>query len=129
MPIFFIVPVVTAKGQRFGDMVAGTLVIADEQPTIGDLRDQLTAMPAAERKFQFDATALKRARPQDMLAVEKLLERWSKLADAERQALLQRIVPPLAARLEVECPLLEDWPVFLRDLLAAEFRRQHRQLG
>jgi hypothetical protein len=61
--------------------------------------------------------------------VEKLLERWSKLTDAERQALLQRIVPPLAARLEVECPPPEDWPVFLRDLLAAEFRRQHRQLG
>jgi uncharacterized RDD family membrane protein YckC len=129
IPILFIVPVMTAKGQRFGDLVAGTVVIAEEQATIGDLRDQLAAERSVDGHFRFDIKALKRARPQDVQAVEKILERWSKLSEIDQQLLLERMVPPLASRLQVETPPATDWPAFLRDFLAAEYRRQHRNLG
>jgi uncharacterized RDD family membrane protein YckC len=129
MPILFIVPVMTAKGQRFGDLVAGTVVVVDEPHEIGNLRDQMAALRIADSRYHFDAAALKRARVQDVQAVEKVLERWSKLSDADQQLLLQRIVPPLAARLQVEYPAQAEWPTFLRDFLAAEYRRQHRNLG
>ena len=72
---------------------------------------------------------LKRAREHDVQAVEKVLERWSKLPESDRQLLLQRMVPPLAARLQTECPPEAEWFTFLRDFLAAEYRRQHRKLG
>jgi uncharacterized RDD family membrane protein YckC len=129
IPVFFIVPLMTAKGQRLGDLVAGTVVVADEPATISDLREQLTAQQAANSQFQFDAAVLKRAREQDVQAVEKILERWSKLSDANQQLLLGRMVPPLAARLQIDCPPQADWFAFLRDFLAAEYRRQHRKLG
>jgi uncharacterized RDD family membrane protein YckC len=129
LPPLFIVPLVTEKGQRLGDLVAGTVVVTDAKTELGGLRDQLTAERISERRFQFDAAALKRARSQDVVAVEKILERWEKLSDDDRQQLLTRMVPPLAARLQVECPPADDWFTFLSDFLAAEYRRQHRQLG
>ncbi|HEY2882471.1 MAG TPA: RDD family protein [Pirellulales bacterium] len=129
MPMFYIVPLLTAKGQRLGDLVAGTVVVADEPAELGGLRDQLSGQKTTESRFQFDATVLKRARPQDIQAVEKILERWSNLDEAGRRTLLERVVPALAARLKVEQPPEADWFTFLRDLLAAEYRRQHRKLG
>ncbi len=129
LPILYIVPLVTAKGQRLGDLVAGTVVVTDAKTELGGLRDQLAAQRISERRFQFDAAALKRARVQDVQAVEKILERWPKLSDADRGQLLERMVPPLAIRLQIECPPAADWFTFLNDFLAAEYRRQHRQLG
>jgi len=109
--------------------VAGTIVVVDEKNELGTLRDDLEQRRAVDSKFQFDVGALKRARPQDVVAVEKLLERWSKLAEDQRQLFLTRIVPPLAERMQVECPPLPDCLTFLQDFLAAEYRRQHRKLG
>jgi uncharacterized RDD family membrane protein YckC len=129
IPLLYIVPLVTSKTQRLGDLVAGTIVIVDEKAELGSMRDELGGQKALDSQFRFDATSLGRARPQDVTAVEKLLERWWSLTDDQRQQLLGRIVPPLAARLQVECPPPADWYVFLRDFLAAEYRRQHRKLG
>ena len=62
LPILYIVPLVTAKGQRLGDLVAGTVVVTDAKTELGGLRDQLAAQRISERRFQFDAAALE-ARP------------------------------------------------------------------
>jgi uncharacterized RDD family membrane protein YckC len=129
LPPLYIVPILTTKGQRLGDLVAGTVVVTDEKTELGTLHDEFAAQRIADSQFQFDATILKRAREQDVAAVEKLLERWPKLADIDREQLLQRMVPPLAARLKVECPPAAEMHTFLHDLLAAEYRRQHRKLG
>jgi uncharacterized RDD family membrane protein YckC len=129
IPIFYVVPLFTKKTQRLGDLVAGTIVVVDEKADLGSTRDELGALKAVDSQFRFDVTSLGRARPQDVYAVEKLLERWDKLAENDRQLLLGRIVRPLAERLQVECPPPQDWHTFLRDFLAAEYRRQHRKLG
>lgn len=125
----WIVPFLSKKSQRLGDMVAGTVVVVDRPESIGDLRMALSERPAAEARFAFDAAMLKRVRPQDFTAIEKILERWDDLDPGQQQAFLGQLVAPLVARLQVEPPNDEHRLEFLQDLLAAEYRRQHRSLG
>jgi len=129
LPPLYLVPLLTGKSQRLGDLVAGTIVVNDEKAELGTLREELTGQKIVDSQFRFDVTSLGRARPQDIQAVEKLMERWSNIPEENRWELLHRIVPPLAARMQVDCPIAADWYACLRDLLAAEYRRQHRKLG
>jgi uncharacterized RDD family membrane protein YckC len=129
LPPLWIVPVLSAKSQRFGDMVGGTLVVTDKPQQLTNLRDVLARRTAAESRFRFDNAALDRARPQDLQAVERVLDRWHGLSPAERDTLLAQIVDPLALRLKHEPPDPQDRLQFLEELLAAEYRRQYRKLG
>jgi uncharacterized RDD family membrane protein YckC len=129
LPPLWIVPLVSKKSQRFGDMVAGTVVVFDKPESISDLRLTLSQRPAGTAQFTFDAAMLKRARTQDFQAVEKILERWSQLTDEQQTLFLGQLVPPLAARLKTDPPADDKRLQFLHDLLAAEYRRQHRSLG
>jgi uncharacterized RDD family membrane protein YckC len=129
IPPLWIVPLVSAKSQRLGDMVAGTVVIFDKPESIGSLRQTLAQRPAGEAKFGFDNAMLKRARPRDFEAIEKILERWMQLTEPQKRTFLDQLVPPLAARLKTDLPPEDQRLQFLTDLLAAEFRRQHRSLG
>jgi uncharacterized RDD family membrane protein YckC len=129
LPPLWLVPLISKKSQRLGDMVAGTVVVFDNPESISDLRLSLSQRPSGEAKFVFDATALKRARSQDFAAVEKILERWEQLTASQQQTFLGQLVPPLAARLKTELPPDDQRLQFLHDLLAAEYRRQHRSLG
>lgn len=130
LPPLWIVPVVSGNTQRLGDMVASTLVIVDQPEKISNLRETLVARPAAESRFRFDGSALRRLRPVDIQAVERLLERWNDLPQPTRRNLVAQIVDPLAKRLGVDSPGGEpDQLRFLEDLLAAEYRRQYRRLS
>ncbi|HEX4143530.1 MAG TPA: RDD family protein [Pirellulales bacterium] len=129
LPPLWIVPLMTEKCQRLGDLVAGTIVVADQHAALGTLREELIARAGDQPQFRFDVAALSRARPQDVQAVEKILQGLVKLSPIDRQALLGRLVRPLAARLAVECPQEADWLIFLEEFLAAEYRRQYRKLG
>lgn len=129
LPPLWIVPVLSARSQRFGDMVAETIVISDEVLEISSVRETLGKKTAAESTFRFTVAMLGRSRREDFVAIESLLERWSSLLASERQMLTEKIVPPLAQRLQSEIPSPENYPVFLEDLLAAEYRRQSRKLG
>jgi uncharacterized RDD family membrane protein YckC len=129
MAPLWLVPLLSKRSQRLGDMVAGTIVVVDKPESISDLRLALSQRPPGAVQFVFDAPMLKRARPQDFEAVEKILERWNQLTGMQQQTLLGQIVPPLVARLQTEMPPFEQRLQFLQDLLAAEYRRQHRSLG
>ena len=52
--MMFVVPVFTAKCQRLGDLVAGTIVVADHKTDLGSLRTDLTSQKITDSKFQFD---------------------------------------------------------------------------
>jgi hypothetical protein len=93
------------------------------------VRESLSQRAPAEARFRFDRAALGRARPNDLQAIEKILARWGILNDMERETLLDQIIGPLCARLQVEPPASADRLGFLEDLLAAEYRRQGRRLG
>ncbi|MGO9923092.1 MAG: RDD family protein [Isosphaeraceae bacterium] len=128
-PPLWLVPLISKRSQRLGDMVAGTVVVFDKPESIGNLRLSLAQRPAGVAQFAFDATTLKRARPQDFDAVERILERWDGLTGDQQQQFLGQIVPPLAARLKTDLPPTDQRLQFLHDLLAAEYKRQHRSLG
>lgn len=128
LPLLWIVPLLSAKSQRLGDMVAGTIVIQQEVPKLTGVRARLSGRAAADATFRFDAGQLKKLRPQDVDAVERLLERWRELPAQRRASLVEQIATGLVLRLEVNAPAEGERAQFLEDLLAAEYRRQARQL-
>ncbi len=129
LPPLWVVPVLSNSSQRFGDMVAGTVVVADEPPEISTVRQILSSRQASESKFRISGAMLKRAQSSDFATIESILDRWDALSVEEQSALTEKIVPVLAQRLQTEVPALSDHQQFLEDLLAAEYRRQSRSLG
>jgi uncharacterized RDD family membrane protein YckC len=127
-PLLWIVPLVSQQSQRFGDMVAGTIVVSDQPEELSGVRQQLAERTAAEARFRFDHARLARLRPSDFEAVERTLERWTSLASEQQQEIVNRLVTALCARMQSELPPATDRQAFLEDLLAAEFRRQERHL-
>jgi uncharacterized RDD family membrane protein YckC len=129
IPVLWIVPLLSSRSQRFGDMVSGTLVVAETEDGIGDLRARLTAREAAESRFRFDSAMLNRTRPTDVEALEQILDRWPMLTDRQRTILMDRMVEPLAKRLAAASPSAADREEFLFELLSAIYRRESRRLG
>ncbi len=129
IPVLWIVPLLSSRSQRFGDMVAGTLVVAETQDGIGDLRARLTAREASESRFRFDSAMLNRTRPTDVEALERILDRWPTLNVRQRTMLLDRMVEPLAKRLAAPSPPAADREEFLFELLSAIYRRESWRLG
>lgn len=129
LPPLWVVPLLSKQSQRLGDMVAGTVVVVDKPESISNLRVALAQRPAVEAQFVFDASMLKRVRSGDFVAVEKILERWGQLNEFQQDTFLGQLVTPLAARLKIDPPPQDQRLQFLQDLLAAEYRRQHRSLG
>jgi hypothetical protein len=110
-------------------MVAGTVVIVDKPAQMSRLREQLMGRPTEHVQFHFDAATLRRARPEDVEAAEQILERYGELAADQKQEILNKITDALAARLNMELPPPDQRLTFLIDFLAAEFRRQQRELS
>lgn len=129
LPLLWIVPVISKRQQRFGDMTARTLVVSDEAAEISPLRGALANRSQAESRFRFDATMLKKCRPVDFQAAEQLLERWDTVSALLRDSVANKIVTAIAARVGIDPPPQAEQRAFLIDLLAAEFRRQSRSLG
>lgn len=129
LPPLWLVPLLSAKSQRPGDMVAGTVVVSDQQIDVSNVRSELSERSALESEFRFEAGGLKRLTETDLRAVQTLLERWHDLPETQRDTLSSTIVASLVAKLKTEPPESGRHRRFLEDLLAAELRRQHRGLG
>lgn len=129
IPVTWIIPAMSKRSQRSGDMVAGTVVISDETPEMSEIREQLSERKAVEAEFRFDAKSLDRLNEQDFDAVERLLDRWHDVPDAQRRKLANKLVTSLVAKMKVAAPPEESQVVFLEDLLAAQLRRHNRLLG
>jgi hypothetical protein len=129
IPVLWIVPLLSGRSQRFGDMVGGTLVVEETQDQIGDLRAKLMSRDSQESRFRFDAAMLNRTKPTDVEALERILERWPSLNNRQRNILLDRMVEPLAKRLAAPSPDPADRQEFLVELLSALYRRESRRLG
>lgn len=125
----WIVPLLSARSQRIGDMVAGTVVVSDNPQGLTQVRTRLSDRSAAEAEFRFDRAALGRLSPGDVEAIERILDRWQELSSEQREDLSRQLVGALVAKMQVERPPADRRLRFLEDLLAAEFRRQSRALG
>jgi uncharacterized RDD family membrane protein YckC len=129
----WIVPVLSARGQRFGDMAAGdmaagTVVVSDRTPPLSRVRVELAERPIAEARFRFDQSALARLQPSDYESLEQLLDRWDDIPRPQLEQMLSRLLEPLARRLKTEPPNDPDRLQYLEDLMAAEYRRQSKNL-
>jgi uncharacterized RDD family membrane protein YckC len=129
IPLLWVVPVMSKRTQRCGDMVAGTIVIRDEVPELSYVRTQLSDRGAAEAEFRFDSRSLGKLTESDFDAIERLLDRWTELPLEQRQKLVGRVVPALVAKMKIEQPPPDRMHRFLEDLMAAEIRRQGRLLS
>ncbi|MCA9237018.1 MAG: RDD family protein [Planctomycetales bacterium] len=129
LPPLWLVPLLSRHGQRTGDMVAGTLVVADDNATLTEVRKEMSSRSAHEARFRFDHRQLQQLTERDFSAIEQILQRESALDEEKRQQLLSSVSDRLAARLGVEAPIASECRSFLEDLLASELRRQERMLG
>lgn len=129
LPPLWLVPLVSKQSQRLGDMVSGTVVVSDEVQALAGVREKLSERKPVDAQFRFDAGALKKLRPDDVHAIEQLLERWPSIAPDQRHGIVVQIVSSLSRRLGIIVPDDDQRHRFLEDLLAAEYRRQSRQLG
>jgi uncharacterized RDD family membrane protein YckC len=129
LPALWIVPVVSSRSQRFGDMVAGTIVVTETHGQLSTLRTHLLASQATERRFRFDGAMLSRARPVDIEAAEAILDRWPQLSPVQQTDLLARVVDPIAHQLNSPTPDVADRLTFLEDFLTSIYRRDARRLG
>lgn len=131
LPTLF-VAFATAKRQRLGDLLAGTLVVHDGLPVAADvldLRAQLEQRPPEAAKFVFDAYSLGRVPAPWVEAAEKALSRFDALPPRDRARLRREFFAPLAERLRVEPPAAEAESRFLADFLSAVYRGEYRKLG
>lgn len=129
LPLVWIVPLVSKRGQRLGDLVAGTVLVSEAPAPISPLRERLLAKRPAEALFRFDPVRLAKLQPIDFEAIERFLERWGSLTPEMQTALADKLSRSLAEKLDVDPPPTDRRAEFLEDLLAAEYRRQARHLG
>ena len=128
LPPMWIIPFVSQRNQRAGDMVAGTLVVADAPPELSPVRTLLSQRTAAEAEFRFDQSMLKRLSGEDFVAIERFLDRWIDVNPADQERLLAAYTTQIAKKLGIEAPKVEQRLRFLEDLFAAELRRRDRHL-
>lgn len=123
-----LVPLLSKRSQRLGDMVAGTMVIADVPEKFREVDQATVDLETGDARFTYELVQLERVRSQDFHAIERVLERWGRLSEIQRNAFLNQLVPPLVERLQATPPALGERARFLKDLLNAEHRRQQTKL-
>jgi uncharacterized RDD family membrane protein YckC len=128
LPPMWIVPFVSKRNQRPGDMVAGTLVVSDAPGELSPVRSLLAQRKAADAQFRFDQAALKRLSSDDFLAIERVLDRWPDLSPDQQESLLTAYTAQIARKLQVPPPPADQRLQFLEDLFSAELRRGERKL-
>jgi uncharacterized RDD family membrane protein YckC len=128
LPPMWIIPFVSRKSQRAGDMVAGTLVVSDAPAELSSVRAALAQRSSSDVQFRFDSAMLKRITADEFAAIERVLDRWHDLPFVQQDSLLTAYTAPLAKKLRVDPPPAELRLRFLEDLLLAELRRRDRQL-
>ncbi|MFP4192441.1 MAG: RDD family protein [Candidatus Hydrogenedentota bacterium] len=129
-PLLWIVPLLSEKWQRVGDMVAGTLVVREDQAERDGLRTRLMARGPGEEVFRFNPAQLNALDELDMQAVEIFLNRRPGIHPEHRAQLAGRLAGAIAHRVGFVEPVeTEQREQFLEDLLAAVARREARELG
>ncbi len=128
LPLLWIVPFVTDRNCRFGDLVAGTVVVSDRPSELSDVRREVLQDSPSESAFRF-GNAVSKLTAKDVDVMERVLQRLPSVTGSQKRSLLQSMVTPLAERIEMPLPDSEMHEQFLRDLLAAHYQREYRRLG
>ncbi len=127
--LLWVVPVVSPKSQRLGDMVGGTLVVRDKPRRLSPVREELLARPRHAIRFPLDGAHLAKLDDKVLEAAEQYLDRYDDLTEDQQDELAQRLASTMAQRMGVEPPERSMALVFLVDVLAQMFKRRARKLA
>lgn len=129
-PLLWIVPLLSEKWQRLGDMVAGTLVVREEETAQDALRTRLMARDPGEALFRFNPAQVNALDELDVQAIETFLSRRQGIHPEHRAQLAERLAGAITQRVGFVEPVeTGQREQFLEDLLAALARRDARELG
>ncbi len=129
-PLLWIVPVLSEKWQRVGDMVAGTLVVREDETAQDALRTRLMARDPGEAVFRFNPAQVNGLDELDAQAIEVFLSRRQGIHPEHRAQLAERLTDAIIQRAGFVEPVeTGQREQFLEDLLAALARRDARELG
>ncbi len=130
IPVFWVVPVVSQREQRLGDMAGGTIVISEMPLPLHTIRTQLAQRPVEDARFTFTGPQLLALSASDLQAIELFLERKERLNVSHRLQLSERLVGALERKLDVlESVFPADRERFLEDLMAAHARKESRDVA
>ena len=129
-PLLWIVPVLSEKWQRLGDMAGGTLVVREDQAEGDGLRTRLMARSPGEEVFRFNPAQVNALDGLDVEAIETFLSRRQSIHPEHRAQLAERLAGAIAQRVGFVEPVeTGQREQFLEDLLTALARRDARELG
>jgi uncharacterized RDD family membrane protein YckC len=128
LPILWVVPLVSSRHQRLGDMVAGTIVIREESP------DSIEYQAAVLRRRVNGRTPFTHAQlcaldPSVYEGVGELLQRAPRLTVGDVEYLAGKLAAAVCARMERQVPESGQCLRFLEDLYASHLEREFRELG
>ncbi len=130
IPVLWVVPVVSEKLQRLGDMAAGTLLVREENEAHQDIRAQLSERPPSESVFAINQVHVNSLQHVDVAAAEMFLLRRDGLHPAHRQELAETLCANLSRRIGREEPVDPSQAErFIEDLLSAYARWEARELA
>ncbi len=128
IPVLWIVPILSPKLQRFGDMAAGTIVILEEPAHASPMRELLAARDPQDAVFPVSGADASRLLPVDVHGMEEFCEVRAAMHPEHRERILQAMVNVLTQRIgynqPVETNLRER---FIEELLAAHYRREAQE--
>jgi uncharacterized RDD family membrane protein YckC len=128
MPAGLITAMVSAKGKRLGDLIAGTFVISERVPARADLPAAVTTIPPALAEWS-QALELSRLSDQTAAAVSGYLRRLGELRPAAREHLGWQLASSVAAQVSPPPPAGTPPVAYLAAVLAVRRQREQARLG
>ena len=115
--------VISPRGQRLGDLVAGTVVIREREALAGDVMSDAVVAPEIEAAFRFTREELAAVGEVERRLIRRTLRRAESLPEETARPILERATRAIARRLAREEPVA---PEQQRDFLLALLQASER---
>ncbi len=127
-PVALISSMVSARGQRLGDVFAGTFTIQERVPARKDLAPDFAVIPPPLLGWA-QAVELSRLSDQTAEAAGSYLRRFHELTPAARDSLGRQLATAVAAQVSPPPPAGTPPPAYLSAVLAVRRQREHARLA
>lgn len=128
MPAGLITAMLSAKGKRLGDLIAGTFVISERVPARSELPAGVVVIPPALADWA-QALELSRLTDQTAATVSGYLRRMGELRPAAREELGWQLASSVAAQVSPPPPAGTPPAAYLAAVLAVRRQREQARLG
>lgn len=130
IPMLWFIPLISPNSQRFGDMVAGTIVVVEGRSRLGDIQEMLLSRSYSLIRFSFSSAQLESLKEEIYKAILTYFDRRPGLSDEQASQIAQRLTTSITAQLDhPPVSTFTDQEHFLLDLVTAKLRSDLRKLG